>query len=158
MNIELHMDQMLPLDPMGPIGTGHQRLELTMMIKESPEPLPVKRSTAKVDVQIVSLARPSLLCGTKDRPAIRPVVPTRRSRMAKTLQEINMLSAWAFTDPDVILCELHWQFPTEGMMLIVTLKTLNHVNSIARKDFRRILGILLSMSIVASLLPLLFCD
>jgi hypothetical protein len=37
------------LGPMGPIGTGHQRLELTMMIKESPEPLPVKRSTTKVD-------------------------------------------------------------------------------------------------------------
>jgi hypothetical protein len=98
-NIELHMEQMPPLDPMGPIGTGRRKPEVTMLIKESPEPLPMKQSTTKANA-------PSLLCDTKDRPAIRPVVPTRRSRKAKTLHEISILFAWAFTYFDVILCEL----------------------------------------------------
>jgi hypothetical protein len=76
------------------------------LIKESLEPLLVKRSTTKASTLIQSLARPSLLCDMKDRPTIRPMVPTRRSRKAKTLQEIDTLFAWAFTDFDVILCEL----------------------------------------------------
>jgi hypothetical protein len=99
------MDQIPPLDPIGPIGTNRQRPEVTMLIKESPEPLPVKRSTTKASMLIQSLARPSLFCDMKDHPAIRPVVPTRRSRKAQTLQEIDTLFAWAFTNFDVILCE-----------------------------------------------------
>jgi hypothetical protein len=55
------------------------------MIKESPEPLLTKRLTPKVGMWILSLARPSLLCGTKGHLAIKPLNPTQRSRMMKTL-------------------------------------------------------------------------
>jgi hypothetical protein len=70
---------------MGPIETGRRRLELTTMIKESSEPLFAKQSMSKVGTQILLLARPSLLCGMKGHLAIRPLNPTRRSRMMKTL-------------------------------------------------------------------------
>jgi hypothetical protein len=55
------------------------------MIKESPEPLLTKRLTPKVGMWILSLARPSLLCGMKGRLAIEPLNPTQRSRMIKAL-------------------------------------------------------------------------
>jgi hypothetical protein len=61
---------------MGPIGTGRQRLELATMMKESPVPLLAKQSTLKVGMRILSLVRPSLLCGTKGYLATRPVNPT----------------------------------------------------------------------------------
>jgi hypothetical protein len=100
------MDQMPPLVLMGRIGTGRQRLEVTRWIRESPEPLPVKQWTTMANTLIQSLVRPSLFCNTKDRPRIRSVVPTRKSRKAKNLQEIDMLFAWSFTGFDVNLCEL----------------------------------------------------
>jgi hypothetical protein len=79
------MDRTPLLDLMGPIGIDHRRLELARTIKESSEPLLAKRPTPKVGMWILSLARPSLLCGTKGRLAIRPLNPTRRSRMMKNL-------------------------------------------------------------------------
>jgi hypothetical protein len=55
------------------------------MIKESPEPLLAKRLTPKVGMWILSVARPSLLYGTKGHLVIKPLTPTQRSRMMKTL-------------------------------------------------------------------------
>jgi hypothetical protein len=84
-SIKLSMVQTPLLGFMGPIGTGRRRLELATMIKESPEPQLAKRSTSKVGTWILLLARPSLLCGTKGRLVIRPLNPTQRSRMIKTI-------------------------------------------------------------------------
>jgi hypothetical protein len=56
-----------------------------MWIRESPEPLPVKRWTTPANMLIQSLARPSLHYNTNDRSEIRSVVPIQKSKKAKTL-------------------------------------------------------------------------
>jgi hypothetical protein len=47
-SIEQNMDPTLLLGPMAPTEIGHRRLVPTLTIKESPEPLLVKRPTPKV--------------------------------------------------------------------------------------------------------------
>jgi hypothetical protein len=75
------MDPMPLLGPTALTEIGHRRLVPTPMIKEFPEPLPVKRPTTKVASRIQWPAKPLLPCGTKGCPAILLLIPSQRIRM-----------------------------------------------------------------------------